>query len=64
MKKPASNSPRSYGFMLHGARSISLMPSVVNAGAYLSKGGIRSDWKKVGGDIRSSMSKFDRERVG
>lgn len=64
MKKPASNLQRSYSFMLHGARSISLSPSVAHAGTYLSKGGIKSDWKKVGGDIKSSMNKFDRERVG
>lgn len=64
MKKTPQSKHRSVGLVMYGARSISLTPSVKHAGTYISRHGVASDWKRVGADIKSSMSKFERERAG
>lgn len=58
-----STQKRAYKIMMQGARSITLAPSVVGAAKYISKDGLASDWKKVGGDMRKSMNKVARERA-
>jgi len=49
--------------MLEGAQSITLNQSVVGSFRHISRDGLSSDWKKVGNDIRTAMTKVERERV-
>lgn len=55
--------PRAYSTLIKGARTIQIMPSVRGTEKHISKGGIAGDWRKVGGDIRNSMSRLERERA-
>lgn len=63
MKHIARDHRGTYKLLVEGARSISLMPSVRDCPSRVAKNGVASDWKKVGGDMRSAMKKFELERA-